>query len=195
MEICLASCAAGSRKERALGVLARPLPFAGPHFALRVSPPAITTKTLLRQARLPGATACVVVFGISDCVGFCHLCTSDTLTSSSFPEADSVSSDQPATSSLAINSLPGPLGHHLARGADLRPAIGRKRAVPWETCSIEDPSGVFNKRQKKRAICALCSSLCIQRTLLAPILARGTRPRPGPALSTSAETCHGSSFY
>jgi hypothetical protein len=30
--------------------------------------------------------------------------------------------------------------------------------VPWETCCIEDPFGVINRRQKKQAICALCSA-------------------------------------
>ena len=49
-------------------------------------------------------------------------------------------------------------------------------------CSIEAPSGVINRRQKKQAICAFCSAQCIQRALLAPVSAGRTRPRPGPAL-------------
>lgn len=49
---------------------------------------------------------------------------------SSSSDADTTSPDQPASSSLAIDSPPKPLGHRQALGARLRPAIGQKPAVP-----------------------------------------------------------------
>ena len=105
---------------------------------------------------------------------------SHTHTRSSSFKAGSVSPNQPATSSLAINSPPGLLGHLQALGAHLRSAIGRKPAVPWEACSIQDPSTVIHRKQNKQATCALCSALCIQRALLAPVSAGRTPQRPGP---------------
>ncbi|KAJ4992327.1 hypothetical protein SVAN01_02036 [Stagonosporopsis vannaccii] len=45
-------------------------------------------------------------------------------------KADTASPDQPASSSLAINSPPELLGRHHALATRLRPAIGWKPAVP-----------------------------------------------------------------
>lgn len=143
-----------------------------------------------RPTRCPKAEALSRDQSFARFVFAAQLCTafSDTLRrpyahpASTSSKAGTTSPDQPATSSLPVNSPPGLLGLTITLGAHLRPAIGRKPAVPWETCSIEDPSGVINKRQNKQAICAFCSALCSERALLAPVSAGRTWPLPGPAL-------------
>lgn len=120
------------------------------------------------DAQPPVPIVCAFVFQLPSRTAFSNIFTKPYTHQIAFLKAGSVSPNQPATSSLAINSPPRRLGHLQALGAHLRSAIGRKPAVLWETCSIQDPSGVINRKQNKQATCALCSALCIQRALLAP---------------------------